>query len=70
MTLVLPGLAADAVAELLTRNIKRPDGKDATAFNSQAAGLKALRQAVLDMDARVAELEARPSAPFPFRASS
>lgn len=70
MALTLPGLAADDVARLLTTNIKRPDGRDATAFNSQAAALKAIRQAVLDHDRRLAELEARPSVPFPFRASS
>lgn len=68
--MTLPGLAADVVADLLTANIKRPDGRDATAFKSQAAGLIAIRTAVLDHAERIAALEARPTLPFPFRASS
>lgn len=66
----IPGLAADAVADLLTAAVKRPDGQDATAFKSQATGLKAMREAVISQGGRIAALEARPSIPFPFRASS
>ena len=82
----IPGLAAADVAKLLTTNVKRLDGKDAGGFNSQAAGLKAMRSVVLehdvtnadfkkdldaqrakvlDLDARVDALEARPASPFP-----
>lgn len=39
----IPGIAADEVATLLTANIKRPDGKEATSFKSQATGLKVMR---------------------------
>lgn len=64
----LPGLAADSVAKLLTAAVKRPDGNDATAFTDQAAGLKAIRFAVIEHDSRLAELdrfkEAMLSRPF------
>lgn len=64
--MALPPLAANDVARLLTENVKRPDGKDATAFNQQRDGLVAMRDAVLDLQTRVAALEvAPPSAPFP-----
>lgn len=62
----IPGAAADAVAKLLTSNIKRPDGQDATAFNDQAKAIKAIRTAVIDHEERLAVLEATPSQPFPF----
>lgn len=65
MTLNIPGLAADDVAKLLTDNVKRPDGKDATAFKSQAAALKTMRAGLIDVEARLAALEAQP-APRPF----
>lgn len=64
----LPGLAADAAAKLLTAAVKRPDGNDATAFNDQAIGLKAMRSAVIEHDSRLVELarfkEAMLSRPF------
>jgi hypothetical protein len=64
--MTLPGLAADDVARLLTTNVKRPDGKDATAFNSQAKALKAMRELVIELEADVAALkEAPPVRPFP-----
>jgi hypothetical protein len=63
MAYSIPGLAADDVAKLLTTNVKRPDGKDAPAFNSQAGALKAMRTYVLELDKRVAQLEA--VRPFP-----
>ena len=67
---MLPPLAANAVADLLTTNIKRPDGKDATAFNSQRDGLVAMKSALEDLMLRVAALEEQPTLPFPFRGSS
>ena len=54
----LPGLAADDVAKLLTANVKRPDGKDATAFAAQAFGLKAVRTRVEQHDGTLASHEA------------
>lgn len=67
--MTLPGLAADDVAKLLTAHVKRPDGKDATAFNSQATGLKAMREEVMALRTEVDELKANPGGgvmPFPF----
>ena len=66
---MLPPLAANDVARLLTDNIKRPDGKDATAFNAQRDGLIAMKSSVEDLMTRVAALEAQPQLPFPFRGS-
>lgn len=60
----LPPLAANAVRDLLTANIKRPDGSDATAFSQQRDGLVAMRDKVLELDSRVAALEARQPGPF------
>ena len=66
----LPPLAANSVAKLLTDNIKRPDGLDATAFNQQRDSLVATRNAVMDQEARLERAEAALAAlPFPFRAS-
>ena len=66
----LPPLAANAVADLLTTNIKRPDGLDATAFNQQRDGLTAMRLAVMDQEARLERAEAALAAlPFPYRGS-
>lgn len=53
----VPAGAYDDVARLLTDNVKRPDGKDATAFNSQRDSLKATREAVNELIDRVARLE-------------
>lgn len=53
----VPAGAYDDVAKLQTDNIKRPDGKDATAFNSQATSLKASRTAVNDHEKRIAAIE-------------
>jgi len=67
----LPPLAANDVAKLLTTNIKRPDGKDATAFNQQRDSLVAMRAALMDQEARLERAEAALAAiPFPFRGSS
>ena len=67
----LPPLAANAVAELLTTNIKRPDGLDATAFKQQRDSLVAMREAVMDQEARLERAEAALAAiPFPFRGFS
>lgn len=64
-------MAANAVAKLLTDNIKRPDGGDATAFNDQRDALVAMRSGVMGLDQRLAEVEAAVKAiPFPFRGSS
>lgn len=67
---MLPPLAANAVAKLLTDNVKRPDGKNATAFNDQRDGLTAMKSAVEDLMLRVAALEEQPTLPFPFPGSS
>lgn len=61
----LPPLAANAVDELLTAAVRRPDGQPATAFHQQHLGLVAMRDAVQDLETRVAALEARPD-PGPF----
>ena len=67
----LPPLAANAVADLLTENIKRPDGLDATAFNQQRDGLVAIRSKTMELEARLEKAEAALAAlPFPFRESS
>lgn len=67
----LPPLAANDVAKYLTTAIKRPDGKDATAFNQQRDALVAMREMELDHDARLEKVEAALKAiPFPFRGSS
>ena len=67
----LPPLAANAVADLLTTNIKRPDGKDATAFNQQRDALVAMRESVMEQEARLERAEAALAAlPFPYRESS
>ena len=63
MAYSIPGLAADDVSKLLTTNVKRPDGSNATAFNSQAGALKSMRTYILELDKRVAQLEA--VRPFP-----
>jgi hypothetical protein len=64
-------LAANAVADLLTTNIKRPDGKDATAFNQQRDALVAMRETVMEQEARLERAEAALAAlPFPYRESS
>lgn len=52
----IPGLAADDVAKLLTDNVKRPDGKDATAFKSQASALKAMRARLMAAEDELAEM--------------
>lgn len=68
--MALPPLAANAVAELLTTNILRPDGQFATAFNQQRDSLVAMRAAVMDQEARLERAEAALAAlPFPFRGS-
>jgi hypothetical protein len=68
--MALPGLAADAVAKLLTSTgkcttagIKRADGKDATAFADQAKGLTAMRSEVIALREEVTALKAQ--LPFP-----
>lgn len=67
----LPPLAANDVARLLTTNVKRPDGKDATAFNQQRDSLVAMREMVMAQQERIAALEGRlASIPFPWRGSS
>lgn len=53
----LPPLAADDVAKLLTTNVKRLDGKDATAFNQQAKALKEMRNLLVELLGRVQALE-------------
>lgn len=53
----VPAGAYDDVARLQTENIKRPDGKDATGFNSQRDSLKATRTAVNDHEKRIAAIE-------------
>jgi hypothetical protein len=69
--MTLPPLAANAVADLLTTNIKRPDGKDATAFNQQRDALVAMRETVMEQEARLERAEAALAAlPFPYRESS
>ena len=69
--MILPPLAANAVADLLTTNIKRPDGKDATAFNQQRDALVAMRESVMEQEARLERAEAALAAlPFPYRESS
>jgi hypothetical protein len=66
----LPPLAANAVADLLTTNIKRPDGKDATAFNQQRDALVAMRESVMEQEARLERAEAALAAlPFPYQGS-
>ena len=66
----LPPLAANDVAKLLTTNVKRPDGKDATAFNQQRDALIMMRESVMDQEARLERAEAALAAiPFPFRGS-
>ena len=69
--MTLPPLAANAVAKLLTDNIKRPDGADATAFNDQRDALVAMREMEMDHEKRLQEAEAALKAlPFPYRVSS
>src|SRR5574338_1221285 len=64
----LPPLAANAVSDLLTANIKRPDGQDATAFKQQRDALVAMREMVMAQQERIAALEGRlNSLPFPWR---
>lgn len=66
MSNIIPGGAFPEAAEHETRVIKRPDGKDVTAFKSRADALKAMRSAVIDHESRLAALEAQPAVrPFP-----
>ena len=65
MTLI-PGGAFPDCEKLETRDHKRDDGKDATAFKSRANALVAMRSAVIDHEARLAALEAQAAVrPFP-----
>jgi len=65
----IPAGAFDTVAKLLRTNVKRPDGKDATAFDDDARSKAALRTVVNEHDGRIAAAEARLEAlPFPFGA--
>ncbi len=63
----IPPLAANAVRDLLTDNIKRPDGTDATAFSQQRDALVSMRDATIDHESRLAAVEGQlASIPFPF----
>lgn len=62
--LVLPGGAFPECAKLETAAIKRPDGKDATAFASRAEALAAMRKKTIELEQRLVALEAQAMRPF------
>lgn len=69
--MTIPPLAANAVADLLTKNVKRDDGRDSVAFQQQRNALVAMRETVHDHDGRLAVVEGQLSRlPFPFEARS
>lgn len=53
----VPGGAFDDCAKLETAEIKRPDGRDATAFYSRSEALKSMRALVNDLSVRVTKME-------------
>jgi hypothetical protein len=55
----LPPGAFDDCAKYETQTMKRPDGKDATAFSDRAKSLKATRDRVMKLEDRIEKLEAR-----------
>lgn len=64
--MTIPGGAFADCEKLETPNLLRPDGKEATAFKSRSDALVAMRKSVIDLEARVAALEAQPPVtPFP-----
>ena len=55
----LPPGAFDDCAKYETTAMKRPDGKDATAFTDRAKSLKATRDRVLELEDRILRLEGK-----------